>query len=309
MKYVYGPVMSRRLGISLGIDLVPKKTCSFDCIYCQVGRTTNKTIKRDEYVPLEEILREVEEALKNPPRGLDFLSISGSGEPTLHSRIGELLKELRERSPYPLAVITNSSLLFMDEVKEALLLADVILPSLDTANPSVFETLNRPHPELKLEEIIRGLKDFRKVFKGKIWLEVLLCRGINDNPPDIALLKEVIYQIDPDLVHVHTVSRPGAEEYAYPVPEQRLKAIASELGPKAFLVSASSQKKGSSPREDLEERILRILNTRPLSLEDLVMSLGFEEGEILPLIEKLIQKGKIRSRLFHHRLYYEALTK
>lgn len=308
MKYLYGPVLSRRLGLSLGIDLVPKKVCTYNCIYCQLGRTTLRTLERKPYFPVEEVLEEARQVLRDAPEGIDYLTISGSGEPTLNSGIGELIRGLKEMSPIPVAVITNGSLLFMDEVKEALLEADLVVPSLDAVTQAVFETVNRPHPDLEISKVIQGIRDFRRAFEGKVWLEVLLCRGINDNPADIEALKGAIEEIDPDLVHLNTVWRPGAEDYAYPVPEERLRAIAERLGPKAVVVAPRGGKKGPSPQEDLERRVLRILQTRPQTLEDLSAALGVEEERVLRVLEGLSAKGKVASRLFNHRIYYEALT-
>jgi len=308
MKYLYGPVLSRRLGLSLGIDLVPRKVCTYNCIYCQLGRTTLRTLERKPYLPIDEILKEVEAFLRSNPHDLDYLTLSGSGEPTLNSHIGELIRGLKEISPVPVAVITNGSLLFMDEVKEGLLGADLVCPSLDAVNQAVFETVNRPHPDLEIARIIEGIREFRRAFRGKVWLEVLLCRGINDNTADIQALKGAIEEIDPDLVHLNTVWRPGAEDYAYPVPEEKLRAIAQQLGPKAVVVAPKGGKKGSSPREDLGRRILRILQIRPQTLEDLASALGADEDTVLKAVEDLSAQGRVTSRLFNHRIYYEALT-
>lgn len=307
MKYLYGPVLSRRLGLSLGVNLVPRKVCTYNCIYCQLGRTTFRTLQRQQYLPIEEILREAEEALRLH-QGLDFVSVSGSGEPTLNSRIGELIRGLKDISPYPVAVITNGSLLFMDEVKEALLPADVVLPSLDAVNPAVFETINRPHPDLDIARITEGIRDFRRSFRGKLWLEVLFCRGINDNRDDILALKRAIDEIEPDLVHLNTVLRPGAEDYAYPVSEEKLRAIARQLGPKAVTLATRHEKRVISPLGPLKERVLKSLEVRPQTLEDLSHGLGIGEGELVQILEELSTEGKITSRLFNQRIYYEALT-
>ncbi|RLA86318.1 MAG: radical SAM protein [Deltaproteobacteria bacterium] len=308
MKYLYGPVLSRRLGLSLGVNLVPRKVCTYNCIYCQLGRTTLRTLQRQQYLPIEEILREAEEVLQLHPQGLDFVSISGSGEPTLNSRIGELIRGLKDISPYPVAVITNGSLLFMDEVKEALLPADVVLPSLDAVNPAVFETINRPHPDLDIARITEGIRDFRRSFRGKLWLEVLFCRGINDNRDDILALKRAIDEIEPDLVHLNTVLRPGAEDYAYPVSEEKLRAIARQLGPKAVTLATKHEKRVISPLGPLKERVLKSLEVRPQTLEDLSHGLGIGEGELVQILEELSTEGKVTSRLFNQRIYYEALT-
>lgn len=306
MKYVYGPVLSRRLGLSLGVDLVPRKVCTYDCIYCQLGRTTSKTLERREYLPTDAILKDVEAALTQQEAPPDYVTLSGSGEPTLHSKIGEIVRHIKDLAPCPVAVITNGSLLFREEVAEALLGADVVLPSLDAATEPVFETINRPHRDLKLRRVIEGLKDFRQAFKGEIWLEVLFCRGINDGPRDIQALKEAIAEIGPDAVHLNTVVRPGAEEYASPLSHQKLEEIARELGEGAEVITSPPRKAPSPPPKDIKDRILRTLEVRPLTLEDLSRSLGLHEMEALKLLDELTDEGKVGSRIFDHRIYYEV---
>lgn len=285
--------------------MVPRKVCTYDCIYCQIGRTSLKTLQRKEYVPASSILREVQEALRSCTTPPDYVTISGSGEPTLNERLGEIVRGIKDMSPSPLAVITNGSLLYREEVAEALLEADVVLPSLDAVTPAVFETINRPHPDLRLEQIVEGLKAFRRAFKGKMWLEVLLCRGINDGRAELQALKEVIAEIAPEAVHLNTVVRPGVEEYAYPVPYERLSTIAKELGG-AEVITNPPQKVASSAQKDLEEQILRTLEVRPLTLEELSCSLGLHEIDALKVLDHLADEGKITFRIFDHRIYYEA---
>jgi len=179
-KYIFGPVPSRRLGRSLGVDLVPYKTCTFDCIYCDLGRTTRKTTSRQSYVPPEEIQGELEFSLSVLEKKPDYITLSGSGEPTLNTNIGEIIQRIKEITSIPIAILTNSSLFSLDEVRSDLSEADLVLPSLDAITPALFEYINRPALSLKIEEIISGLIQFRKQYRGQIWLEVLFCRGVND---------------------------------------------------------------------------------------------------------------------------------
>ena len=304
-KYAFGPVPSRRLGRSLGVNVVPFKTCNYSCVYCQLGRTTCMTNERADFFPPEDILSEVREALSLNPE-LDYLTFTGEGEPTLCRSLGWLISRSKEISPVPVAVLTNGSLLYREEVAEALLGADVVLPSLDAATEPVFETINRPHRDLKLRRVIEGLKDFRQAFKGEIWLEVLFCRGINDGPRDIQALKEAIAEIGPDAVHLNTVVRPGAEEYASPLSHQKLEEIARELGEGAEVITSPPRKAPSPPPKDIKDRILRTLEVRPLTLEDLSRSLGLHEMEALKLLDELTDEGKVGSRIFDHRIYYEV---
>ncbi|MHA1407905.1 MAG: radical SAM protein [Candidatus Heimdallarchaeaceae archaeon] len=173
MKYVFGPVPSRRLGRSLGISPIPFKTCNFSCIYCQLGRTNNFTNERKEFYPVEDIAQEVEEAL-NQGFNLDFITIVGDGEPTLYKSLGTLILSIKELTSIPIAVITNGALLYQEKVREDLLDADVVLPTLDVYNEKLFRIINRPHKELKFEKIIEGFRKFREEFKKQIWIEVML---------------------------------------------------------------------------------------------------------------------------------------
>ena len=187
-RHLYGPVPSRRLGRSLGIDLVPHKICTYDCIYCQIGKTTKWTLVRREYVPVKEVLKEVK-AFLSEEVPFDHFSLAGSGEPTLHSKIRSIIKGIKEMSSVPVAVITNGSLLYMKTVREDLLQADIVLPSLDAVSPETFEKINRPHEKLNVEKVIEGMVEFRKVYKGQIWLEILFCKGVNDIQSELLKMK------------------------------------------------------------------------------------------------------------------------
>ena len=181
--YVYGPVPSRRLGRSLGVDLVPYKVCSYDCIYCQLGRTKNKTIERKPYIPGATILDQVRQKLQEGVSA-DYITVAGSGEPTLNSEIGRLIHDIKKHTEIPVAVLTNSSLLGDSRVREAIVEADVVLPSLDAYDQKAFEAINRPHPEIPFEAMVEGLMAFRKAYGGEIWLEVFVLDGINATETD-----------------------------------------------------------------------------------------------------------------------------
>lgn len=215
MKYVYGPVQSRRLGNSLGITTVPYKVCSFDCVYCQLKKTTEKTSQRKEYVSQKEILREVAGFFKNKPKNLkiDYLTFSGSGEPTLNSSIGSLIKRVKKMIPLPVVVITNSSNLAVPSVRRALLNADVIIPSLDAVTQDIFKKIDRPVRGLRINDIINGLCKFRKEFKGSLWLEVMLVRGVNDKIDYLRRIKRVVELIRPDKVQINVPVRTPAEPW------------------------------------------------------------------------------------------------
>ena len=174
-KHVFGPVPSRRLGRSLGVDLVPLKVCSYDCIYCQLGRTTCKTVGRKEWVSMDAVLDELKRKLACRP---DYITLSGSGEPTLHSRLGEIIEHIQAMTKVPVAVLTNGSWLWQRGVREALTLADVVMPSLDAGDELLFQAVNRPHPEITFEKLVSGLEQFRREFSGQYWPEVLLLAAV-----------------------------------------------------------------------------------------------------------------------------------
>lgn len=239
MKYIYGPVKSRRLGLSLGLSLTPYKTCSFDCVYCQQGSTTVKTGERKEYVKIEDILTELKGWLENNPeeaKVLNYITISGSGEPTLHLRISELILRIKEMIPVPIAIITNSSLLLMPEVRRDLLGASLLVPSLDAVRQDIFERIDQPLAGIRVEEIIEGLVALRKEFRGKIWLEIMLAKGINDDLRHIKKFKEILERINPDKIQLNSPVRTTAQTGILPIAKHKLNKIKEILGEKCEIL-------------------------------------------------------------------------
>jgi wyosine [tRNA(Phe)-imidazoG37] synthetase (radical SAM superfamily) len=304
-NHIYGPVPSRRLGRSLGIDLVPHKICTYNCIYCQIGKTTKKTLLRKEYIRKEEVLQEVKAFLSKGDSPIDHFSLSGSGEPTLHSKIRSVIEEIKTLSSIPVAVITNGSLLYEREVREDLLGADVVLPSLDAVSSEVFMRINRPHPEISAEKIIEGMVEFRKVYKGQIWLEVLFCKEVNDTPGELRRMKEVVERVQPDLIHLNTVVRPPSEDWVKPLSQKEMEEIQAFFGEKATIISEFDRHLLPATESNLAEETLRILRRRPLSLTDLSKGMGIPEKELEKYIEPLVKERKIRARLFGNSIYYE----
>lgn len=239
MRYIFGPIKSRRLGNSLGINLTPYKVCSFDCVYCQLGKTTLKTIERKEYLSIEEITRELKIWLSNniqEAKNLNYITLSGTGEPTLNLKIEELITEIKKLTNLPIAILTNASLFNLASVRKGILACDVILPSLDAVIPEIFQKIDRPHQDIKVEEVIQGLIDLRKEFRGKIWLEVMLVRGINDDLRYIKKLKEILAKIDPDKIHLNSPVRTTSEPNIFPVDKNKLEKIKEILGEKAEII-------------------------------------------------------------------------
>ncbi len=308
MRFIYGPVPSRRLGISLGVDLVPRKTCTHDCIYCQLGRTTNKTIQRDAYMPAQSIIREIEEFLGHMDSPVDYITFSGSGEPTLHSQIGHIIGEAKKMTSIPVAVITNGSLLFMDEVKQDLGEADLVIPSLDAVSKTVYETINRPEESLEIDRIIQGIVDFREQFRGQIWVEILFCRGINDDHSEISKMKGILGKINPDRIHLNTVYRPPAEDFASPLGEERFREIEESLGPKASCITPYQGDNFLGRKREVEAQIIDALHRRPLTAEDMVGMLGLHPQELIKHLKILRDSNTIRYRLHGRKIFYEIAS-
>lgn len=235
-KYVYGPVTSRRLKRSLGIDIVPFKKCSFNCIYCQLGKSARTTIARSSFYPIEDILEEVSQAIKKH-RNIDYLTFSGSGEPTLNKDIGFLIKSIKEITDIPVAVLTNTSLLNIKSVRDQLRSADVVAPSLDAADPKTYKRINRPYEGLELRKILSGLITFSREFKGQLWLEIMLIKGINDSIESLRGFKKLIKKIKPARVHLNTVVRLPAETYARPLSLAEMQLAKRIIGQKAEIIS------------------------------------------------------------------------
>ena len=309
MKHTYGPVPSRRLGISLGVDLVPKKICTYNFIYCQIGGTTLQIMERKAYIPARSILRDVKEALQEWGDKVDYIAISGSGEPTLNRAIGEIIHGIKKLTSTPVVVITNSSLMHREEVRQALLQADVIMPSLDAATTSVFHTINRPHQSLEIEQIIQGLTAFRKEYKGQIWLEILLCRGVNDGREEVEELRQAIRTIRPDKVHLNTVVRPAVEDYASALPRNRMEQIRASLGEDTEVIAEFEGHKHLIPSEDIAEKVIRIIQRRPETTDGLAKALGLHDFELTKILDKLTKEGRITYRVFNQQLYYEPLER
>ena len=308
MKNIVGPVPSRRLGMSLGVDLVPYKTCSFDCIYCELSRTTNKTTTRKEYISKDLILKQLEDyllLLDSPP---DYITISGSGEPTLNSKLGEIIKGVKSITQIPVAVLTNSSLLFMDEVKKDLLEADVVLPSLDAVSSNVFKYINRPDPLLAIDKIISGLINFRKEFSGQLWLEILFCRVINDDYAEVEKMNEVIKKMKPDKIQLNTVVRPAAEDFAIPLNGIRLHTMKKKLGIKTELIATTIPEQGGTHFVDNEENIINLTSRRPCTMEDISIALELHPNETFKYLGKLEKERRISHTLHNRRAYYQAVT-
>ena len=295
IKHVFGPVPSRRLGRSLGIDLVPYKTCSYDCIYCQLGRTAEKTLTRKEYVPLEAVLDETASRLAEDPRP-DYITLSGSGEPTLYSRLDELIGGIRRLTRRPVAVLTNGSLLWSAEVRRSLLEADVVIPSLDAGSEETFQTVNRPHPDLDFAQVLSGMAAFRLEFEGQIWLEVFLLRRFTANVAEVGRIARLAELLEPDRVQLNTVLRPPAEEHALAVDPAAMRSLAALFGDRAEVISDASVSECRAPGEADEASIIDLLLRRPCTIDDVSRGLGIPAPEAAKRLDILERDEVIASR-------------
>lgn len=304
MPHVFGPVPSRRLGRSLGVDLVPFKTCSYDCIYCQLGRTTQRTCERREWVPLAPVLAELEEKLASRP---DYITLSGSGEPTLHSRAGELIGAIKALTDIPVAVLTNGSLLWQPQLRAELAAADLVIPSLDAGDEETFQAVNRPDPSLSFDRMLQGLIDFRREFGGQYWLEVFLLSSHNTAEPQLTRLIEAARRIGPDRIQLNTAVRPPAEEYAEAVTAAELAAIAPRFDPPAE-VTADFRAVHELPEFAAGRRdILTMLERRPCTVADIAGALGLHVNEVVKYLEDLAAEGAIERTSRGDHDYYRAI--
>ncbi len=310
-KYLFGPVPSRRLGMSLGVDLVPKKVCSLDCVYCEVGRTTKLTLERKEYIPANKIKEELKDYFKNNTDP-DYITFSGSGEPVLNTGLPVVLKLIKELKPdIPVAVLTNGTLLSDKAVQDAIMEADVVLPSLDAASQAVFEKINRPAKGLSIEKCIQGIIEFRKVYSGKLWLEVMILPGYNDDRKELIEMKNAIERINPDSVQVNTLDRPGTVEDLRGATRKELEDIIAMWNLKnAEIISrAPDRKRITSYRTDIEAAIIETILRRPCTLDDLSDILGLHINEINKYLDVLDAEGKIESVKGTRGYFYQALNK
>ncbi len=299
--YLFGPVPSRRFGRSLGIDLTPLKTCSLDCVFCQLGRTPAKTLQRKAYVPTGDVISEISTWLKADGKA-DYLTLSGSGEPTLHSRFGEVLDFLRDQ-PIPSVLLTNGTLLRRPAVRRAARLARVVKVSLSAWDQKSFEWVNRPHQALQFAQVIDGITRFREGFTGQLWIEVFLLAGINAMAPQVEKIARLASGLRPDRIHLNTIARPPAEDFAAAVPTAQLEALAGLFDPPAQVVSAFSAKRSQKGQAD-EAKILAMLKRRPCTIKQIEAAFGLHINEVSKILGQLMRHDRIRADSKRQEVYY-----
>ena len=306
-KYLYGPVPSRRLGRSYGVDIVPFKACTLDCIYCQLGRTTEKTIERKDCVAVEPVLAELKKRLDQGLQA-DFITIGGSGEPTLNAKLGQIIEAIKKIADISVAILTNGTLLTDKSVRADCARADVVLPSLDAGDEQTFQRINRPHKDISIEKLVAGLCSFRDEFAGQIWLEVFFVEGLNTDAEQIAKLNGLINRIHPDKVQLNTAVRPTADVSVKRVDAEKLRTIASQLGDRAEVVADFSPARFGKLVENKAKEVLSVLKRRPCSINDVCSGLGIGRNEAIKYISHFQQQGLVHSSEKDGTTFFKAVS-
>lgn len=297
-RYLFGPVLSRRMGRSLGIDLLPFKTCSFNCVFCQLGRTPSGTVERREFIPTSDVLAEFDRWVVEDGHA-DYVTLAGSGEPTLHTGFGRVLDRVRERTAIRSALLTNSSLLHLEEVRADAVRADVVKVSLSAWDGASFARVNRPHPSMVFDRMVEGMRQFRAEFRGELWLEVFLMAGINDRPDDVRRIASLAAGIGPDHVHLNSVARMPAESEARPVEAERLAELACLFTPAAEVVADAAALRAVAarapvPTADVDEVILGLVRRHPCTAADVASALGLDAADSVRRLDSLVAAGRAR---------------
>lgn len=304
-KFVFGPVPSRRLGLSLGVDIVPLKSCTLDCVYCQLGRSSDLTIERRAFVDIKEVARQIKARLNERVR-VDHITISGSGEPTLNIELGKLIEDIKTFTSVPVAIMTNGTLLSLAEVRRDCGRADVVLPSLDAGDARTFAAINRPHSGMHFDAIVEGLVAFRKGYAGQIWLEVFVIEGVNTSDTQLASIHDIIGRIRPDKVQLNTAVRPTTEPGIKAISPDKMTQIAVKIGFGAEVIADFDKQTHAAGGHGNAQSVLEMLARRPCSLEDIASGLGIEPAEALEYVTALARNGKIISQETNGVLFYTS---
>ncbi len=308
MEYLFGPVNSRRLGRSLGIDLFKEKICNFNCIYCEVGPNNIFSATRKEYTPTNAIIDELNHYVAEAGNfnKIDVLTITASGEPTLHTGIGEIIRSMKSCAGKPVVVLTNGSLLHRPEVRNDLLEADIVVPSLDSALSRSFRKVNRPVSGISPNEIIQGLETFSKDYPGEIWLEILLVKGLNDTLEDISALNQAIGRIKPDRVQLNTVARPPLEAFALPLTADEMRKVSLRIEGPVEIIADLSRTSGEFDSQVSEDLILKVLSRRPCTAQDISAALGWPLDPVKITLLKLEQNNKAIKTYYNGKEFYQT---
>ncbi|MBP2132627.1 wyosine [tRNA(Phe)-imidazoG37] synthetase (radical SAM superfamily) [Methanomicrobium sp. W14] len=307
-KYIFGPVPSRRLGISLGVDLVPLKTCSYNCIYCECGRTTNLTTQRKEYVSSDDVIRELDCVLKNHPP-LDYITYAGSGEPTLNRGIGKITAFLKKNYPeYKIALLTNGSLFTDEEVRRECMDIDLVIPSLDSAKNDSFRLLDRPHSSLDVDSVNRGIIDFSREFRGKIWMEIFVVSGINTTDAEINAINRVIEKIKPEKIQLNTLDRPGAVDWIRAADDRTMTDVKNRINHDNVEIAGKPAERIQNKAflGDIMDLILQTIARRPCTIEDICSITSLHMNEVNKYLSILEEKDLIIETKGERGIFYSV---
>jgi wyosine [tRNA(Phe)-imidazoG37] synthetase (radical SAM superfamily) len=307
-RYLFGPVLSRRIGRSLGIDLVPSKICSFDCPYCQIGRTVERTLERREYVPTADVLAELDDWLARGGEA-DCVTLAGSGEPTLHTRFGDVLAGIRSRTPCRTALLSNGSLFSLAEVRAAACRADIVKGTLSAWDEASFRAIHRPHPGLDFERFLGGLRSLRAAFAGEFWVEVFLVPGVNDRRDDVARIAALVNGLRADRVHLNTAVRPPADAGVAAVAADALERLAGLFVPAAETAAVRPPGKapgGGEAGGSDDDRIVAMVGRHPCTGAEIAAALGLGLGEAERRLDALAAGGRVRRKGAGPAAFYTA---
>lgn len=306
-RYIFGPVPSRRFGRSLGVDLLVPKTCSLDCVFCQLGRSKKKTVERKEYVPTRDVIAELERWFSSGVE-TDVITLSGSGEPTLHSEFGKVLQYIRSRSNVPVVLLTNGTMLHLPEVREAAAVANIVKVSLSAWDQASYRWVNRPHDKLAFETLVEGERKFREEFRGQLFLEVFLVKGINSLPEDVKKIAAITGLIRPDRIQLNTAVRPPAEGFVEPLSREELEELAGLFEPRAEIIAEFGGKQARNIKAN-EQAILSMLERRPCTAEEIAEVFDMNLNEVSKYLGKLMDEDLIEPERRNLLLYYRATPK
>jgi wyosine [tRNA(Phe)-imidazoG37] synthetase (radical SAM superfamily) len=312
-KYLFGPVFSRRIGVSLGVDLVPSKTCSMDCVYCEAGATTSLSSKRCEFYDTAEIIGELDGFLSKNPE-IDYVTFSGAGEPTLHSGMGRIVKFLKGKYPqYRICLITNGILLGSDQMIDELAGIDLVIPSLDAADDETLGRINRPATGISSRDIVKSLEKFRSRSKALFWLEIFVVPGINDSQESIEAIRKAVVRINPDKVQLNSLDRPGTEKWVRKASESEILPFVRALEPHVTVevigkpaLSASAIAREKLSVGDLEEAVTEIVRRRPCTLPEIASALSVGDDKLLPVLGKMADTGVIKVEKMPRGVFYRV---
>ncbi len=302
-QYIFGPVPSRRLGLSLGVDLTPHKTCTLDCVYCESGKTTHLTIQPTPLVDLNIVKEELVDFFASEPV-LDYVTFSGAGEPTLHDDIGNMVQFLKTRFPrYKVALLTNGTLLYEKDIVRSLLDIDVVIASLDAGTEKGFNQMNRPHPRLHFKQVVEGLISFRKIFKNQFWIEVFIVPGMNDTEAELKPIKQILSRIKPDKIQINSLDRPGTESWVAPLDPVALEKISVFLKG-AEIIKAPCTRDAAPGRGGMSDQIYAALKRRPCTSEDISRMFGIEVVEAEEYLHLMLKNNLLKTIKLHRGVFY-----